>query len=847
MKKFYFRNLFIGALFVTVLTSAIMSASGPGGGYSNAPGESSCSSCHGTGIITTGSNLNKLLLYGNFTGNGYIPDSTYTVTVSYKESGISKFGFQVTVLDANDAPIGTLTSSGSRNSKVTTNVNSQTRQYIQHTSTGTSSVATDSTNWSFSWKAPNANIGPVKFYVVVLAANGNSTNDAGDKVYGKTFSLSPSSLLPKAQPSVGNTTVCSNYSVQFNGSGTNSPTTYSWKFVGGSPTSSTSQNPTVSFTSAGTRYAILTVKNSKGTSFPDTITMNVLSSPSAVISNGASQTICQGDSLQLSPLSQTGWTYQWLHNNQTSRLIYVKDTGSYRVKVTNTNNSCTATSAAFRLNWYPKPVVSLSSNVGSDSFCQSYNVTFTASGQNIDSLHWYVNGVLTKRTKTLSASFSGNSNTNIYAVAKNVNGCLGDKSAIHALVVVPKIFPSSVTSNKTTSNINMKWVKTAGIQSVSYAINGGSYAATDGDTALHLSNLSPNTTYQITLRSKVGGPCGVTDTSFSIKTNACSNLQYTINYNNRVCKGSAVNVSISHLYKAKYSVSFNGSAYTRDTTYQLVPSASDSVRISIVDSLSPTCPAIEEALPYSVDLPLDTTTNTAKNVSICGTTYQASVLAGYGSYEFFLNNVSKGQQSGNTFNFTNLNDGDVITVKAVNHSCEKVYGPITLDVKPAANGAFAFTRDWKTYTFTANQSGNSTYRWRINGTLSGTSSSSLVSDFTSYNNSSVQMSLFTSNADGCSDSTSQTIQVPNFSSLNMLEDLGISIYPNPSSENFNVSSDNKEINVIRVHDAMGKLIAELFVSGTEQLIEATAWASGVYTLSIEMGNGLKVHSKLIKY
>ncbi|MCC6818769.1 MAG: hypothetical protein IT245_07760, partial [Bacteroidia bacterium] len=133
MRKLYIQNLLIGLAFIIVLTSAVMSASGPSAPYSNAPNESNCTQCHSGSLITSGTSWNSVRLSGNFTGNGYIPDSTYDIVLSHKQSSIVKWGFEVTVLDASNNPVGTLTAVGTRNSKFTAVVGGQTRQYIQHT------------------------------------------------------------------------------------------------------------------------------------------------------------------------------------------------------------------------------------------------------------------------------------------------------------------------------------------------------------------------------------------------------------------------------------------------------------------------------------------------------------------------------------------------------------------------------------------------------------------------------------------------------------------------------------------------------------------------------------------
>ena len=848
MSKFYIRNIFIGLSFVIVLSSAIMNASGPGGGNSNAPGEQNCtnSGCHGGSLITSGSTWNNVRLTGNFTGNGYIPDSTYDIMVSHKHSGKSKFGFQVTVLDQSNNPIGTLTAVGSRNSKTTYNVNGQTRQYIQHTNTGTSQISTDSTNWVFQWKAPSTNVGKVTFYVVVMAANNNGTNDAGDLVHAKTFEVGPSSLLPTASASSSNTTFCTNSGIQLLGSGTNSPTSYSWSMPGGNPTSSTAQNPTVSYFSPGIKNAILTVRNAKGVSKPDTFKITVVPSPPASILNGSAGSICAGDSLLLSANNASGITWQWQHNNASSRTIYIKDTTiSYRVKTTSVSTGCTALSGPFKLSWYDLPSVSITRSGTTDSVCYPNNITFTASGSLIDSVIWYLDGNVVQRSKSLTFSHNGLSNYSVQAMAKSTNGCKSSMSNSIDMKVYNKIKPSGISFSKTTNSINLAWDKNPNFSMVHYSLNKVNFQSTDTDSTHVLTGLNPNTKYDITLRAFQAGPCGFFDTTFSITTNACSNISYIVDYSDRTCRGNQINVTVRELFKAKYSISFNNNPFGQDTTFQFTPNQSDSFTITIIDSLNPTCPPIVERRGYTIDVPVDTSSaSTAKNISSCANSYKMTLPAGYIFYDYYKNNVLVTSSSDSSFTFNSLITGDKLSAVGRSNTCSKSYGPVNFTLNPSPIAGFDFSRNWKTYTFTADSSTYPLYRWKANSGIIG-STSSFQRDMSDFNNSLITVSLYVENSFGCKDSSSQSVDVPNFSSINQVNNGILSIYPNPVNDVLNIDSkiDGYSIEIV---DQIGRQIYFL-ESGSNQMIISTAdWTAGIYHIIIRNDGKEIVKSSFIK-
>ncbi len=833
MKKLYIRNIVISLSFIIVLSSAIMNEAGPGGGLTNAPSEGNCTSCHGGSIITSGnSNLNNLRFKGNFTGNGYIPDSVYNVEVTYKQSGISKFGFEITCLDNNNNPAGTFTAPNARVNRTTTVISGQTREYVQHTQAGTSSVGTDSTRWAFTWKAPSTNVGKVKFYVVVNATDGQS-NQTGDVIYGKVFTINTSSLLPVADPSSLDSVTCTNYIAQLKGSGTNSPTSYTWSLPGGNPTSSTSQNPTVIYTSPGTKFAILTVKNSKGTSLKDTLKMTVNPSPSATFQNTNPTSICKGDSVLVGITPVTNATYLWLHNNKTTRTIYLKDVANYTAKVTNITTGCSAITANFTLNHYVDPVISISKGSTNDTFCDSYSETLTATGSLIDSVHWYVNGVLTRRTKTLTTTFSGSNNINVTAIAKSATGCKSILSNAVNIVTRPKLFPVNMVSSKTTSTISLEWDRPPGITTATYSLNNINFFPTTTDTTLLLTGLSPNTSYDITIRSKQLSPCLTSDVTITVKTNACSNLSYIVTHTSRACKGSLMTATVTKLYNAKYSISFDNNPFSKDTIYNFTPGKTDSLIITLIDSLSPTCPPLIDKVGYQVDTLFDKDTGSLIKftANICDNNYLYNLKSGYTTYEFYKNNVLINTGASSSFMFNGLANGDKLTAIGKINTCQKSYGPVSIVINPKPVSTYTFSRDFKNYTFTATDATHFEYKWFVGSTSLGTGNPK-TSDFTAYNNSTVDVKLVAITLPGCTDSSTQSIIVPDFSSINTLQNNLFKLFPNPFGNYITILSKADQYQV-RIVNNIGQVVYTMEANAAEQTIATTEWANGIYYILIK--------------
>ncbi len=93
-------------------------------------------------------------------------------------------------------------------------------------------------------------------------------------------------VVPTAFASSSSNTICAGGSISFADGSSNSPTSWSWSFPGGSPASSTAQNPP-SITYAGTGTYVVTViaTNSVGASTPYTTAVTVINTPTSVPTN----------------------------------------------------------------------------------------------------------------------------------------------------------------------------------------------------------------------------------------------------------------------------------------------------------------------------------------------------------------------------------------------------------------------------------------------------------------------------------------------------------------------------------------------------------------------------------
>ncbi|MGJ8685556.1 MAG: choice-of-anchor V domain-containing protein [Nonlabens sp.] len=143
---------------------------GQGGNYSGSPGDANnnCTACHSPGSTHGGTPI--------LTGvpMDYVAGTTYNLTLSINGSSVNKFGFNITAEDQNNTKVGNWTAG----------TGSQARN--GGLGNGLTHSASNSSSWSFSWRAPNNNVGPVTFYYSTIQANGASGNSGDQMLAGSS-------------------------------------------------------------------------------------------------------------------------------------------------------------------------------------------------------------------------------------------------------------------------------------------------------------------------------------------------------------------------------------------------------------------------------------------------------------------------------------------------------------------------------------------------------------------------------------------------------------------------------------------------------------------------------------
>lgn len=242
---------------------------------------------------------------------------------------------------------------------------------------GTSSGGNDFFDWTSNGTDTTLNLTGINlnfettYYISVKAVNGaglESTVKSSDGVFIKT----PISV----DFIVNNNTPCTNETVQFTNQSTNA-ISYVWTFEGGSPTTSTDENPTVNYSTAGTYDVKLVATGINGTdSLVSANYITVNQSPTAMFmvnTNEGTKPLV----VLFTNTSDNADNYSWDFGNGTNSFdsnpyITYSDTGTFTVTLIASNVNCADTMIRENFIHVTDSTVSVSTSNIENSFIKAY-------------------------------------------------------------------------------------------------------------------------------------------------------------------------------------------------------------------------------------------------------------------------------------------------------------------------------------------------------------------------------------------------------------------------------------------------------------------------------------------
>jgi len=787
--------LFCTIVFQTYI--AYTHSTGAQASCTNAPSESTCaqSGCH---TDKNGGQKNLFTKSGDVTlsnGKGtltYVPGATYTMKLTCSRKGHKKFGFQVTALSSSGSKMaGTLSVTNSTTTQsITGIVSSASRTYIEQTNSGTS--GTNTISWSFKWVAPKPAVGNVIFYGICNASNNDGTS-SGDTILAQTFTFVPDTALPVAKFSFTPTNPCAGDTVHFSDSSSGSPTSWSWTFENGSPSTSTSQNPSVVFAAGGTDSVTLSATNAVGTSnaVKQNITINPRSGDTILVKGN--DTICSGSAVSL--VAPFGLSYKW-STGDTTQTITAISTGTYTVDVS--NGYCITKSLPVDITVLQKPVVIVTKS--KDTACSGDSITFTATS-GFSAYTFYKNGQ--KVQLGVSNTYTtGNiqQNDSFSATASNSFGCQSDMSA-KVNVALPNLplAPKPSCNLVTDSSITFSWPRLANCNSYQVSTDSGknwiTLKAGNTDTSYTVSGLSYDTYVDLYVRGYNHSKCSYGPIGQALcKTISCSNITYGLKYDSAICTGGLVSLHFSNISIPHYSISINGSKPLKDTFFQVAPDANSQIQISIKDSSS-ICPPQKDLLAIDVHkiIKMQLQCNSIDSTYCFGGNALLTATNGFDQYAWYEsingNNFKRILQSYNVnkIDISSLAQSGIYIFKIVgtnNYGCgsDSAFKEIISQAPPTP--LFRYMSNGLTFTF-KDSSADYSRIWYFGD---GDTGINMIQTHTYTLPDKYKVTLKTFSSAGCSDTLSEFVDAKLKSGIETYDPVqDVNIYPNPSHSSFSVS------------------------------------------------------------
>lgn len=253
------------------------------------------------------------------------------------------------------------------------------------------------------WLSGNPTVGqagtyPLTVNVTLHGHIGIIPVSQGSTINGYKIVIDAAPQAPVVNFIASSTKFCATSHTNFTDNSTNAPTSWQWTFPGGTPSSSTLQNPVITYMVKGIYNVSLTATNANGSgSLTKTSYIVVDSLPVAVTNPPGNQTICRGSGILLTAVSNiTSVSYQWQKNNvdiagATSQTYTASQQAAYRVRVTNNINTCSKKSVPITI-FTQQPTAPITSN-GNLTFCAGGSVQLQTNGSVSNTFQWLRNNI----------------------------------------------------------------------------------------------------------------------------------------------------------------------------------------------------------------------------------------------------------------------------------------------------------------------------------------------------------------------------------------------------------------------------------------------------------------------
>ena len=413
--------------------------------------------------------------------------------------------------------------------------------------------------WEFGDGITSTQNNPTHTY----ASNGEYTvtlsnaNDCGTVMSSQTLALG---IAPIAGFSSSATSTCTGTNVQFTSTSTNQPTTYAWTFEGGTPATSSQQNPVVSYAASGTYDVSLTVTNAYGTNtygLNDYIT--VTTTPTVNFDY-----VGNALSVNFTSQIQNGTVVNWnFGDGGTSTESNPTHTfaaqGTYNVTLSAQNNCGTIT---YSENVIVQLLPSASFQPSATAGCTPASIQFTSTvSPSVTAWLWTFEGG-NPATSTLPNPMVTYNNTGTFDVTLVVTNNAGSTTVIQNDIVVINTNPTAGFSTNVAANTLNVTNTGVGASNTTYVVQGPNGFSTTVTSATASIPLPLNGVYSIQQTNT--NACGTATTTSEITLNAFTTSGFSLPSQN-YCEGASITIDNQSTNATSYSWTANGASPATST------------------------------------------------------------------------------------------------------------------------------------------------------------------------------------------------------------------------------------------------------------------------------------------
>jgi hypothetical protein len=638
-------------------------------------------------------------------------------------------------------------------------------------------------------------------------------------------------VLPTAPVTItaGSTVICENDSTALTANSTNANYLYTWTpaaTLNSSTGATVMAGPTIA-----TSYIV--VADSAGCLATDTVNIAVNPAPNVVVGL-VDSLICIGESDTINVTGSLGYIYNWssipagFSSTNDSIVVNPIVTTDYVLAVTNTTTGCTET--------YMETVVvndPITLTISNDSLiCAGDSVVMSVSAAGGDGNYSYSwsNGVITALD-----SVSPSANT-VYTVTV-LDGCTTPSAVDSVAISIAVPVAINSISNDTTvcsaTALVLSVSTTGGSGNTTYSWSNGPVTAVDSVTA---GAAGVTDMYIVT----VNEGCGTMAVDSVAITSLAAPVSTVLTADTTVCMGdTVVAMGSASSGDGNYSYSWsNGPVTMLDS---IVAATSGTYFLTVTDGCGNT--GVDSVTVNVFSAPVITASN---DTSICYPTFaymSSTVVGGDGNNTYSWS--SGGTLStdsvalfGDQMQYVTVTDG------CGNTSTDSVY--ITVMYSPIA--IFTESTAGSVVTFTDGSSYATSWSWNFGDSQT---SSQQNPTHTYASNGSYTVTLVVSNSCGTDTMTSVVLIDVGINDPAVFN--GVNVYPNPSSDVFNVSfamAIGGHVN-LELFDAQGKLVSatsmENISAGQVVAVDVTSVESGLYFMKITGENSSRVYKLNVQH